>query len=225
VQGIYALQKFSTLDFPDKLSAIIWFSGCNMRCLYCYNKDVVFGKARYQEGEILNFLKSRVGLLDGVVITGGCATLYGNLVEFISKIKALGFAVKLDTNGLNFKVLKELIDKKLLDYVALDFKAPKSKFYEVTKSKDFESFEKSLSLLINSNIEFEVRTTVHTDLLNEDDINQIIDILKAKKYQGIYYIQNFFNSPKETIGNLKAQKRVLNLDKIDKKIKVEFRNF
>ena len=225
MQGIYALQKFSTLDFPDKLSAIIWFSGCNMRCLYCYNKDVVFGKARYQEGEILNFLKSRVGLLDGVVITGGCATLYGNLVEFISKIKALGFAVKLDTNGLNFKVLKELIDKKLLDYVALDFKAPKSKFYEVTKSKDFESFEKSLSLLINSNIEFEVRTTVHTDLLNEDDINQIIDILKAKKYQGIYYIQNFFNSPKETIGKLKAQKRVLNLDKIDKKIRVEFRNF
>jgi len=225
VQGIYALQKFSTLDFPDKLSAIIWFSGCNMRCLYCYNKDVVFGKARYQEGEILNFLKSRVGLLDGVVITGGCATLYGNLVEFISKIKALGFAVKLDTNGLNFKVLKELIDKKLLDYVALDFKAPKSKFYEITKSKDFESFEKSLLLLINSNIEFEVRTTVHTDLLNEDDINQIIDILKAKKYQGIYYIQNFFNSPKETIGNLKAQKRVLNLDKIDKKIRVEFRNF
>jgi len=181
--GIYSIQKFSTLDFPGRLCAILWFSGCNMRCPYCYNKDVVFGKKQIEEDEIIKFLKTRIGLLDGVSFTGGEATLYPNLITFSQKIKDLGFEIKLDTNGINFKVIKEMVEKKLVDYIALDFKAPLSKFEELTKNKHYSKFEKTLDFLIDSDIEFEIRTTVHTDLLDENDINEIIKILHNKGYK------------------------------------------
>ena len=223
--GIYSFQKFSTLDFPGRLAAIVWFSGCNMRCKYCYNKDVVFGSKQIEEEEFLEFLKSRVGLLDGVSFTGGCPTMYPNLINFAEKIKDMGFEIKLDTNGINFEVIKELVDKKIIDYIALDFKAPKYKCYEITKNKHYEKFKKTLDFLINSDMEFEVRTTVHTDLLDENDINKIIDILSEKGYKGIYYLQNYFETDKETIGNLPPQKRNLDISKINKKIYTEFRNF
>ena len=223
--GIYSFQKFSSLDFPNRLAAIVWFSGCNMRCQYCYNKDVVFGEKNIEEDEFLDFLKKRIGLLDGVSFTGGCPTMYPNLINFAKKIKNMGFEIKLDTNGINFKVIKEMVEKKLVDYIALDFKAPKEKFYEITKNKHYENFEKTLDFLIDSDVEFEVRTTVHTDLLDEKDINEIIDILVDKGYKGVYYIQNFFETNKETIGNLPPQKIKLDISKINKKIPVEFRNF
>ena len=223
--GIYSFQKFSTLDFPGRLAAIVWFSGCNMRCKYCYNKDVVFGRKRIEEEEFLEFLKKRVGLLDGVSFTGGCPTMYSNLINFATKIKDLGFDIKLDTNGINYDVIQKMVKNKLVDYIALDFKAPKEKFYEITKNNHYEKFEKTLDFLISSNIEFEVRTTVHTDLLDENDINEIINILIHKNYKGVYYIQNFFESDKETIGNLPPQKRTLDISKINKKIPIEFRNF
>ncbi len=220
--GIYAIQKFSSLDFPNRLSCILWFSGCNMRCPYCYNKDIVFGKKQIEEDEVIEFLKTRVGLLDGVVFTGGEATLYKDIVPFAKKIKNLGFEIKLDTNGINFEVIKELIDKKLVDYIALDFKAPKNKFYEITKNKNYEKFEKTLDFLINSNIKFEVRTTVHTDLLDEEDINEIIKVLKDKGYKGVYYLQNFFDV--ETLDNLPPQKRKLDTSKLIE-FPIELRNF
>ncbi len=223
--GIYSFQKFSSLDFPNRLAAIVWFSGCNMRCQYCYNKDVVFGEKNIEEDEFLDFLKKRIGLLDGVSFTGGCPTMYPNLINFAKKIKNMGFEIKLDTNGINFKVIKEMVEKKLVDYIALDFKAPKEKFYEITKNKHYENFEKTLDFLIDSDVEFEVRTTVHTNLLDEKDINEIIDILVDKGYKGTYYIQNFFETNKETIGNLPPQKIKLDISKINKKIPVEFRNF
>ena len=223
--GIYSFQKFSSLDFPERLSAIVWFSGCNMRCRYCYNKDVVFGKKQIEEEEFLEFLKKRVGLLDGVTFTGGCPTMYPNLINFADKIKKMGFEIKLDTNGINLEIIKELVEKKLVDYIALDFKAPKEKFYEITKNSNYNKFEKTLDFLINSDVEFEVRTTVHTDLLDENDINDIINELYKKGYKGTYYLQNFFETDKETIGNLPPQKRKLNLSKINQKIPIEFRNF
>ena len=223
--GIYSFQKFSSLDFPNRLAAIVWFSGCNMRCQYCYNKDVVFGEKNIEEDEFLDFLKKRIGLLDGVSFTGGCPTMYPNLINFAKKIKNMGFEIKLDTNGINYDVIKKMVENKLLDYIALDFKAPKEKFYEITKNKHYENFEKTLDFLIDSDVEFEVRTTVHTDLLDEKDINEIIDILVDKGYKGTYYIQNFFETNKETIGNLPPQKIKLDISKINKKIPVEFRNF
>ena len=223
--GIYSFQKFSSLDFPGRLAAIVWLSGCNMRCLYCYNKDVVFGEKKIEEEEFLEFLRNRVGLLDGVSFTGGCPTMYPNLIGFAQKIKNMGFDIKLDTNGINYDVIKEMVEKKLVDYIALDFKAPREKFYEIIKNKNYDKFEKTLDFLINSDVEFEVRTTVHTDLLDENDINKIIDILAQKGYKGIYYLQNYFETDKETIGNIGPQKRTLDISKINKKIFLEFRNF
>jgi len=223
--GIYSIQKFSSLDFPNRLSAIVWFSGCNMRCPYCYNTDVVFGKKQIEEKEVIEFLKTRIGLLDGVSITGGEPTLYKNLINFCKKIKQLGFEIKLDTNGLNFSVIKKLLELNLVDYIALDFKSPKEKFYNITKNKNYEEFEKTLELLINSDIEFEVRTTIHTDLLDENDINIIVDTLYKKGYKNTYYLQNFFDTQKETIGNIESQKRKLDVTKINKIIPIEFRNF
>jgi len=223
--GIFDIQKFSTLDFQDRLSCILWFSGCNMRCPYCYNKEIVFGQKRIEEDEVIEFLKTRIGLLEGVVFTGGEATLYKNLLSFAKKIKNLGYEIKLDTNGINFKIIKELVDKKLVDYIALDFKAPPYKFYEITKNKNYSGFEKTLDYLIKSNINFEVRTTIHTDLLNENDINEIITTLYNKGYKGIYYLQNYFETDKETIGNIAPQKRKLDISKIIPLIKIEYRNF
>jgi len=223
--GIYSIQKFSSLDFPGKLCAILWFSGCNMRCPYCYNEDVVFGKKQIEEEEIIDFLKTRINLLDGVSFTGGEPTLYKNLVSFADKIKNLGFEIKLDTNGINVDVVKTLVKNNLVDYIALDFKAPKYKFKKITKNKNYDEFEKTLTFLIKSGINFEVRTTVHIDLLDENDINKIIDILESMNYKGIYYLQNFFESDKKTLGNIGNQSKKLDIAKLSTKIPIEFRNF
>ena len=198
---IYDITKFTHLDYPDHLAAIFWFSSCNMRCDYCYNPEIVFAKSSsYSLMDALEFLKTRVGLLDGVVLSGGEATLH-NLVEFAKEIKKLGFFIKLDTNGTNYESVKELLDLKLLDFIALDYKAPQYKFTKITHSDRYEEFSKTLSLLIESRIEFEVRTTLHFDLLNEKDINLIIEDLKQRKYQGIYYLQEFLDT-NSNIGNL-----------------------
>jgi len=225
LSGIYSIQKFSTLDFPGRLCAIVWFSGCNMRCPYCYNKDVVYGQERIDEDIFFEFLQSRVGLLDGVSITGGEATLYPKLYDFIKKIKQLGFEVKLDTNGVNFDVIKRLVDDKLVDYFALDFKAPKAKFAQIAKNKNYDKFEKTLQYLIDKDVSFEVRTTVHTDLIDENDINIIIEELSNKGYKGVYYLQNYFETNKETIGNVPMPTKKFDTSKISSKIAVEFRNF
>jgi len=196
-----------------------------MRCPYCYNKDVVFGEKRIEEDEILGFLKKRVGLLDGISFTGGEATLYKNLIPFSQKIKDLGFDIKLDTNGLNFDVIRDMVEKNLVDYIALDFKAPPEKFESITKNRHYEKFKKTLDFLIGSDVDFEVRTTVHTDLLDENDINKIIKILHQKGYKGTYYLQNYFETEKETIGNIGPQKRKLDTSKLLDLIPIEFRNF
>ena len=223
--GIYAFQKFSTIDFPGRLAAILWFSGCNMRCPYCYNPDIVFGEKQLDEEDVLNFLKKRVGFLDGVVFTGGECTLYPNLYHFAKEVKEMGYEIKIDTNGLKPHTIAKLVEERLVDYIALDFKAPPEKFEWITKNKKYENFEKTLNFLINSDIDFEVRTTVHTGLLDENDINKIIEILYKKGYKNTYYLQNFFQTEKNTLGNIPPQKRKLDISKINKLLPVEFRNF
>ena len=219
---IYDITPFSTLDYPEHLSAIIWFAGCNMRCSYCYNVDIVFSKGKKTLEEVLEFLKKRIGMLEGVVLSGGEATQFKELREFCFKIKTLGFKIKLDTNGTNPKILNELLNKKLLDYVALDYKSPKSKFYEITKNKNFDDFEKSLKLLVNSKIGFEVRTTLHNDLLSEDDINEIIDELREIGYKGVYYIQSFIKDV-DTIGGLKSSDKSFDKSRLSDTVKIEYR--
>lgn len=204
---IYDLTTFTHLDYPDHLSCIVWFSGCNMRCDYCYNKDIVFAKeGKYSYNDILDFLKTRVGLLEAVVLSGGEATSH-ELLPFCKKIKELGFKIKLDTNGTNSSTIKELLDANLLDYVALDYKAPKEKFTQITHSNKFEEFSKTLELLLRSGLAFEARTTLHADLLNEEDINAIIRDLSERGYTNTYYIQEFLDTGVNIGGIKKPQNR------------------
>ena len=225
---LYDITKFTQLDYPDKLACILWFAGCNYRCKYCYNPDIVFGATNISENEIFAFLKTRINKLDAVVLSGGEPTLYRNLIDLCFKIKKLGFKVKLDTNGSNYKKVSDLIEKNRLDMIALDYKAPKIKFAKVAGIDIWDEFSETLNLLNYSNIKFEVRTTVHSDILNEDDIYKIIDDLYSRKYQGVYSLQNFLKNTR-TLGNISNQKQILDTALIanyaEDKIKMEFRNF
>ena len=223
---ITSITPFTFQDFPEKTACILWFSGCNFACGYCHNPELVRGSLKALPFErIDSFLKLRMGLLDGVVLCGGECTISPSLPAFIRYLNGLGFLVKLDTNGSNPAVLKRLIQKNLIDYVALDYKAPLSKFQQVTGYKKPQIFFESLQLLRAADIPVEVRTTVHTDLLDENDINDIIDHLTLLEFKGLYCIQNFRDGP--TLGLLASQRRILDIDKIKKttKFRILFRNF
>lgn len=224
---IVDITNFTFQDFPERTACIIWFAGCNFRCPYCHNPEFITGNLqKIDEQKIFDFLKSRIGLLDGVVLSGGECCLFDDVYDFIKKIKEMGFLVKIDTNGTNTKLIKKLVNDKMIDFVALDYKAPKEKFKNITAIDGFDKFDETLKFLIQSNIDMEIRTTVHTKLLNEDDINNIILDLENKGYDKTYHIQNFRNDNKSTLGNIGDQERILNKDLIkSSKIKVFFRNF
>lgn len=222
------ITKFTFQDFPDKTACIIWFAGCNFRCPYCHNPYFITQENKILEEEkVLEFLKSRVGLLDGVVLSGGECTLSNKLYDFVKKIKAMGFLIKIDTNGTNFELVSKLVNEKLIDFVALDYKAPKSKFQNIAKIDKFDTFSKTLDFLINSNIDMEIRTTVHTKLLNENNINEIINDLENRKYKKNYYIQNFRNDNHDILDKeLGEQDKLLDKNLIIKKgFEIYFRNF
>lgn len=192
---IYDITPFTHVDYPGKLAAIVWFSGCNMRCMYCYNSDIVFSKeGSYSVDDLLDFLKRRIGLLDGVVLSGGEPTLH-DLEPVCRSIRELGFSIKLDTNGLNPQRVKSLVKKGLVDYIALDFKAESEKFGYITGSSRYLNFIETLDFLIAEGFDFEVRTTVHADLLDPDDINRMMEELKKRGYERTYYLQRFVETP------------------------------
>lgn len=191
---ISGFQKLTLLDFPGHTACTIFTSGCNMRCPFCHNASLVTGTAEenYTEDEILSYLKKRQGLLDGVAITGGEPLLHKDIGDFIKKIKDLGFAVKLDTNGSFPERLKVLIDGGLLDYIAMDIKNCKEK-YSLAAGKDINisDIEKSVELIKNSGIPHEFRTTVTKELHNEEDIISVARWLgKGEKY----FLQQFKDS-------------------------------
>lgn len=190
---IYNITPFTLLDYPNHAACIFWYAGCNMRCSYCYNPEIVLGKGRVTFPEAVSFLKTRIGLLEAVVFSGGECLLHKNTLAQISEIKQLGFLIKIDTNGSKPEVLQQLITAQLIDYVALDFKAMPSKYQQITQSNLFLEFEQSLEVLLHSDIAFEVRTTYHSELISTEEMNQMIGYLDAKKYAGNYYIQPFRN--------------------------------
>jgi pyruvate formate lyase activating enzyme len=181
------------LDYPDKTACILWFAGCNMRCLYCYNPDIVLGKGKIDFNQVFQFLRKRKGLLDGVVLSGGECTMHKDLIPLMETIKQEGFLVKLDTNGSKPTVIQQGIEKSLLDYVSLDFKAPFSKYEMLTKSNYSAEFCQTLETLLQSKIPFEVRTTVHSELLNLEDLFDMCTFLKEQGYESPFYIQQFIN--------------------------------
>jgi pyruvate formate lyase activating enzyme len=164
-----------------------------MKCDYCYNPEIVFGKGMFYFSEIISFLKSRRNLLDAVVFSGGECLIHKDIITFIKLVKNLGFLIKVDTNGSQPKVLEKLIKEKLIDYVALDFKGPKEKFFAITKSDFYSQFISCFELLQNSSIPFEIRTTYHSSILNPEDIASMQNVLVELGYDKTYFIQNFRN--------------------------------
>lgn len=178
--------KNSLVDYPGHLSAVVFTQGCNMNCSFCHNRCLIGQEAKqptHSAEGILSFLKKRQGLLDAVVISGGEPTIQPNLVSFIREIRALGFRIKLDTNGTNPSVLKELIDSTLIDYVAMDVKAPLEKYEQICCSKvDLDAIQSSIHLLMQSKIDYEFRTTF-APALNAYDLMAITEMVRgAKKY-------------------------------------------
>lgn len=205
---IYNITPFTLLDYPEKTACIFWFAACNMRCKYCYNVDIVKGKGTMDFKDVYPFLDKRKGLLDGVVLSGGECLLHAGLNNFLREIKARNLLIKIDTNGTRPHVLKELIEVELVDYVALDFKSMPNQFYWITQTNLFGVFEKTLDLLLEKQMNFEIRTTVHSDLLSKKDIQEMIYFLERKNYSGTYYIQKYFNDT-VTLGEL-SNDEVLN---------------
>ena len=202
---IGGLQKLTLIDFPGRLAATVFLSGCDFRCPFCYSGELVLpqkikSQSKISKRELFDFLKERKGLLEGVVICGGEPTINKDLPNFIKKIKNLGYLVKLDTNGSNSKMLKFLIDKNLINYVAMDIKSPKEKYGKVIglsklgTARMLKKIERSIDILKEGKVDFEFRTTIIPTLLEKKDILKITRwIAPAKRY----FLQNF--KPEKTI--------------------------
>lgn len=190
-------QKFSLVDYPSRLSAVIFTQGCNFRCPYCHNPELVEPKlfqSPESEEAVLSFLKSRVGCLDGVVVTGGEPTLQPDLLQFLKKIKKLGFLIKLDTNGSQPDKLKLLLKEKLVDYWAMDLKGPEEKYSEIIRTNlDFSLIKQSIDLIRGSGKDYEFRTTVVKGQLSGSGLMAIGQLIKGAE---CYVLQAFIPAEK-----------------------------
>ena len=192
---IKGLQKLTLLDYPSHLACTIFTGGCNFRCPFCHNASLVLGhgEEEYTEDEIFEFLKKRQGTLEGVAITGGEPLIQSDIVDFIKKIKDMGFKVKLDTNGSFPEKLKELVSLGLVDYVAVDIKNSLNKYAQTVGrlGYDPERVCESIKFLMDSDVDHEFRTTVVSELHSPEDIGDIGKLISGAKH---WYLQNFVDS-------------------------------
>ena len=195
---ISGLQKMTLLDYPGKVACTVFLQGCNYRCPFCHNSELLCheGEAFMTEDAFLAFLQKRVGLLDGVCVSGGEPTLYKELPAFLARIKELGFFVKLDTNGYRPEVLKELVEKKLVDYVAVDVKNSPAMYAQTVglETLDLAKIRESLAFLISGDTAYELRTTLVAQLHTEASIQDmgvwLGSIVPGKKPRRLF-LQNF----------------------------------
>lgn len=192
---ICGLQKTTLLDFPGRVACTIFTGGCNFRCPFCHNSELLGNgpEEDYTEEEILSFLRKRKGILEGVCITGGEPTLQPDLEDFIRRIRSIGLAVKLDTNGYKPELLEDLCKKGLLDFVAMDIKASRDHYGEVAGAVglNMEYIDESIAFLLSGSVPYEFRTTVVRGLHTADDFRKI-----GPWIQGCpgYYLQSFTES-------------------------------
>ena len=184
---IMGLQKTSLLDYPPYTSAVVFIGGCNFRCPYCQNFDLVLKPSEMpivDEEMIVDFLIDRKDWVDAVVITGGEPTLYPDLKRFIKRLKELNLQVKLDTNGTNPGLIWDMLEEKLLDYIAMDIKAPLDSYENVAMVPvDVEKLKKSIALIMNSGIDYEFRATVMPKLYDKETLLKMVRPLKrARKF-------------------------------------------
>lgn len=182
--------KSSFIDYPANICTVIFLGGCNFNCGYCHNPDIVRKKGmKIDESDFFQFLEKRKKYLDGVCISGGEPTLYDSLYDFIQKIKALDYKVKLDTNGTNPEMIKELLDNQWVDYIAMDLKAPLRRYSEITRtSVNIDQIQESIIKIMASDIDYEFRTTIAKEILSKEDIKEILNLIPGAKR---YCIQNF----------------------------------
>ena len=189
---IHGLQKMTLLDYPGYVACTVFLNGCDFRCPYCHNFELVDGTAKplMEDEEFFAFLGKRKGLLDGVCISGGEPLLHKDIDVFIRKIREMGFKVKLDTNGYHPDMLKALIDEGLLDYIAMDIKNSFAKYPITTGTPDIDTsiIKNSISIIMNSGVDYEFRTTVVGGLHSENDFEQMGEALQGAKG---YFLQQF----------------------------------
>ena len=184
---IGGLIKFTLIDYPGHVAAVVFTQGCNFRCRYCHNPELVYPHLLQEsmpKDDVLSFLRKRKGTLEGVVITGGEPTLHLGLMDFMAEIKALGYKIKLDTNGTKPEVLQEAIDRQLVDFVAMDLKAPLEKYSLITGVEfDPKIIQKSMDMIVASGLPYEFRTTYDKEVLTDGDIQAISDSVQGKNYR------------------------------------------
>ena len=188
---IVGLQKLTLLDYPGRVACTVFLQGCNFKCPFCYNSSLIDSTDNnfLSTNDFFDFLDKRKKVLDGVAITGGEPLLNPSIKDFIKKIKEKGFLVKLDTNGSNPSLLKELIEENLVDYVAMDIKNTFEKYPLTTSvNVEIENIKNSIFLLINSSIDYEFRTTVVKEFHNVEDFKLIGNQIKGAKN---YYLQSY----------------------------------
>lgn len=193
---ICGYQKTTLLDYPGHVAATIFTGGCNFRCPFCHNAALLANPDStllIPEDEILTFLQKRKNVLFGVCITGGEPTLQSDLSDFIKKVRSLGYKIKLDTNGYQPEILSGLLNQKLLDYIAMDIKAGFSNYAAVSgiPNLNLTNIKDSISLIENSGINYEFRTTIVKELHSQQDFLEIADMISPKSF---YYLQSFKNS-------------------------------
>ena len=202
---IKGLQKTTLLDYPSKVAATVFTGGCNFRCPFCHNASLVThieADGVIDENELLSFLSKRRGILDGICITGGEPLLQKDIADFCSRVKALGLLIKLDTNGSRPEELRELISEGLIDYVAMDIKNSKELYARTCGTDEFPSgVEESISVIMNSGLPYEFRTTVVRELHSAESI---ADLCKWIAGAERYYLQGFIDSGDLIGGGLSA---------------------
>ncbi len=194
--NIQGLQKLTLLDFPGKMACTVFTAGCDLRCPFCHNRSLVINppaESEFSEDEIFSFLKKRRGILEGVAITGGEPLMQNDIEDFIVKIRELGYAVKLDTNGTFPSRLKSLVEKNLVDYVAMDVKSSESGYPSCVGIGGFKTdkISESIEFLKGGNVDYEFRTTVAKGLHTKEDIEQLGKWIQGAKR---HFLQAFTDS-------------------------------
>lgn len=190
---IHGLNKTTLLDYPGHVAATVFTGGCNFRCPFCHNKDLVLcpeGQPLIAETEVIDFLKKRKGIITGVCITGGEPTLQPDLKEFLVKVKGIGLKVKLDTNGYRPEIIKEIISDGLADYVAMDIKSCQAGYGEAAGREDIDvtPIQESVSYLLEGRTEYEFRTTIVKELHTEETMEEIGKWICGCR---VYYLQSY----------------------------------
>jgi len=199
---IGGLTKCSLIDFPGKVSSVIFTQGCNFRCTYCHNPELVYPSlytVPISNEQVIQFLERRAPILDGVVISGGEPTLQKDLLPFLIRIKAMGYLVKLDTNGSQPQVLRELLSSGVIDYIAMDIKSSFDNYTKVCSvNVNCQNIKKSIRMIEESRISYQFRTTYDTELLDINDLKEIRSFLKRPNS---LFVQKCIKRKSETGGS------------------------